>query len=425
LDTAEVIREVPFFKNLREEDVKALQEICHVKGALAGTKLFDQGEPSDSFFIVVAGRVDIRCITDAGTSVYTMEVGDFFGEMGVIRNSPRSGTAFIAQDSVFLQIMKYDFDRLMAVNKFFAGMVMDAFLLRTQITLGDRTQASMGDRIQANEPEGGTPSSPAPPPRRGKVITVFSPIGGAGTTVLAANIAMKIKDFTKGRVLIMDACYQFGVLTTVLGARSTKNVAEVTNGVQIRSHTVENYVVTTSGGLDLFPAPKNPEDGPRFTPSLVGQLVQAAAASYDYVIVDTPSVMEERNLTILDHSDQIYMVLVPEVTAVRRLLAWLALMSKLGYPPEKIHILLNKDMEEGDITPELISKRLDRKLLGVIPYDYENMGRSINTGNLVVEGNPLCDVSVEISNMVRESLFPPEEKERKRNGFLYRLFGGS
>lgn len=416
VDTAEVIREVPFFKALREEDVQALQEICNVKGALAGTKLFDQGEPSDSFFIVVAGKVDIRVLDDSGTNVYSMEAGDFFGEMGVIRNSPRSGTAFVAEDSVFLQIMKYDFDRLMAVNKFFSGMVMDEFLRRTQATLGSR--------IEANTPEVSAPDTPAMPARRAKVITVFSPIGGAGTTVLAANVAMKIKDFTKAEVLVMDACYQFGVLGTVLGARNTKNIAEVTSGVQIRPHTVESYVSKTPSGLDFFPCPKNPEDGPRFTPQIVSELIQAAAQRWDYVVIDTSSVMEEPNLTILDNSDQIYMVLVPEVTAIRRLLAWLALMQKLGYPPERIHIILNKHLEESDISPQLISAKLQRKLLGVIPYDYENMGRSVNTGNLVVEGNPLCDVSVEISNMVRESLFPREAAEEQRSGFLYRLFGG-
>lgn len=417
MDTAEVIREVPFFKNLRAEDVTALQEICHVKGALAGTKLFDQGAPSESFFIVVAGRVDIRVLDEEGTKVYSMGAGDFFGEMGVIRNSPRSGTAFVAEDSVFLQIKKYDFDRLMAVNKFFSGMVMDAFLERTQTTLGAR--------LAATEPEPGVAAPTAGPEQGpGKVITVFSPIGGAGTTALSANIAMKIKDFTKARVLVMDACYQFGVLATVLGARTTKNVADVTQGIQIRPHTIEQFTVKTPSGLELFPCPRSPEDGPRFTPAIVGQILQAAKHVYDYIVVDTSSVMEEPNLTILDNSDQIYMVLVPEVTAIRRLLAWLALMSKLGYPAEKIHIILNKMLPESDITPVLISQKLNRKLLGTIPYDYENMGRSINTGNLVVEGNPLCDVSVEISNMVRESLFPQEEVERKRSGFLYRLFGG-
>lgn len=416
MDTAEVIREVPFFKSLREEDVLALQEICHVKGALAGTKLFDQGGPSDSFFIVVAGRVDIRVIDPSGTNVYSMQAGDFFGEMGVIRNSPRSGTAFISQDSVFLQIMKYDFDRLMAVNKYFSSMVMDAFLKRTQATLGDR--------IEANAP---APSSQAPAPlipdKKAVVITVFSPIGGAGTTVMAANIATKIRDFTKARVLLMDGCYQFGVLATVMGARPSNNLADITSGVQIRPHSVEAYTVKCKSGVELLPAPRNPEDQPKFTPQIVAEIVSNAAQMWDYIVIDTANTMEEPNLTFLDYSDQIYMILVPEVTAIRRLLAWLGLMAKLGYPAEKIHIILNKHLEESDISPALISQRLQRKLLGVINFDYENMGRSINTGNLVVEGNPLCEVSVQISNMVRESLFPPDKVAKEQSGFLYRLFG--
>lgn len=419
MDTIEVIREVPFFKSLRGEDIQALSKICHVKGALAGSKLFDQGAASDSFFIVVAGQVDIRIIEESGaTKVYKFKPGDFFGEMGVIRNSPRSGTAFVTQDAVFLQIMKYDFDRLMAVNKFFSGMVMEAFLERAGASLSARAEkAAQAQAVAA------AAAADAPPPRKAKIITVFSPIGGAGTSVLAANIAMKIRDFTKKRILVVDACYQFGVLNTVLGAKVTKNSADLTEGIQIRAHSVEAFTVKCPSGLELLPAPRNPEDSPRFNPQVVRTILDAAASHWDYVVVDTPNMMEEPVLTILDMSDQIYMVLVPEITAIRRLLAWLALMQKLGYPAEKIAIILNKLPEESEITPQLIEQKLQRKLLGIIPFDYENMGRSINTGNLVVEGNPLADVSVEISNLVRESLFPPDENEKKRSGFLYRLFG--
>jgi pilus assembly protein CpaE len=210
----------------------------------------------------------------------------------------------------------------------------------------------------------------------------------------------------------------------VLGAKVTKNSADLTDGIQIRAHSVEAFAVKCPSGLDLLPAPRNPEDSPRFTPQMVRSILEAAATHWDYVVVDTPNMMEEPPvLTILDMSDQIYMVLVPEITAIRRLLAWLALMQKLGYPPEKIAIILNKLPEEAEITPQLIEQKLQRKLLGVLPFDYENLSRSINTGNLVVEGNPLADVSVEISNLVRESLFPPDEVEKKRSGFLYRLFG--
>ncbi len=424
MDTGEVIREVPFFRSLRDEDVAQLSQICRVKGALAGTKLFAQGDPSDSFYIMVAGRVDIRVIDQSGhTKVFSMRQGDFFGEMGVIRNSPRSGTAFVAEDAVFLEIMKYDFDRLMAVNKFFSGMVMDAFLQRTQTTLAARTSgaAQASGRPVATGPEAGQ--------RKATMITLFSPIGGAGTSALAANIAAKIRDFTKKRVLLIDACFQFGVLGTVLGAKVTRNIADlVTTDIAIRPHDIEAYAVKTSCGVELLPAPRNPEDAPRFKAPQVAQILEGAAQVWDWIVVDTANVMEEPNLTILDHSDQIWMVLVPEVTAIRRLLAWLALMQKLGYSPDRIQIILNKvqdDDQGGTITPELIAQKLNRKLLGVIPWDLENMGRSINTGCLVVEGNPLCDVSVQIANMVRESLFPPEEEEKQRKGFLYKLFGGS
>jgi len=201
----EVIREVPFFKPLRDEDLRELAEICGVQGYVAGTKLFAQGDPSDSFFIIVAGEIEIRLHPSDGSppKIYVLGDGSFFGEMGVMRNAPRSGDAFIKSDAVLLKIMKTDFDRLMAVNKFFSGMVMESFLERSQQLLTARAPV---------------PAPVAPPPTiatsayddkpRGRVITLFSPAGGCGTTFLACNIAMKLSDFTKSNVLLVDISEQ-------------------------------------------------------------------------------------------------------------------------------------------------------------------------------------------------------------------------
>ena len=148
----EVIREVPFFKPLRDEDLRELAEICGVQGYVAGTRLFSQGDPSDSFFVIVAGEVEIRLHPPDGgqPKIFVLADGDFFGEMGVMRNAPRSGDAYIKSDAVLLKIMKSDFDRLMAVNKFFSGMVMECFLERSRQHLTARTP----------------PPPPAAPPRR-------------------------------------------------------------------------------------------------------------------------------------------------------------------------------------------------------------------------------------------------------------------
>ena len=188
----EIIREIPFFASLRDEDLRELGRICSVKGHVAGTVLFNQGEASDSFFVIVAGEVEIRIHPSSGGQPRTIVLsdGDFFGEMGVMRNAPRSGDGIIKSDSVLLKIMKHDFDRLMAVNKYFSGMVMDSFLERSRQLITARPVAPAPVLSSAVDDR-----------PRGRVLSVFSPCGGCGTTFLACNIASKLADYSKKKVL--------------------------------------------------------------------------------------------------------------------------------------------------------------------------------------------------------------------------------
>ena len=426
----EVIREVPFFKPLRDEDLRELAEICGVQGYVAGTKLFSQGDPSESFFIIVAGEVEIRLHPPDGSApkIIVLADGDFFGEMGVMRNAPRSGDAFIKSDAVLLKIMKTDFDRLMAVNKFFSGMVMESFLERSRQHLTTRA----------------APPPPAPPPPtiansvyddkpRGRVITLFSPCGGCGTTFLACNIATKLTDFTKSPVLLVDADLQFGTVELMMGVKPSRNTSELCQGIQIRPHDVLSYIVKPKEGPHILPRPRNPEEAELFTPEKMRTILELAAREYQYIVIDTQSMMDEPNLTILDVSNEIFMVLAPEIPALSRMVAWLRLMEKLRFPHKRIRMICNRHLKEDNtISISQIEQRLGQKLLGIVPYDYKTILTSVNTGHLVVEGKPLCPVSIEISNLAREALFAQQEdddaeaqgKKAKSSFSIWNIFGG-
>lgn len=418
----EIIREIPFFASLREEDLKELVRICAVKGHVAGTALFRQGEASDSFFVIVAGEVEIRIHPGAGGPPRTIVLsdGDFFGEMGVMRNAPRSGDGIIKSDSVLLKIMKHDFDRLMAVNKYFSGMVMDSFLERSRQLLTARPASQALPVI--------SPSSDNRP--RGKVISVFSPCGGCGTTFLACNIASKLADFSKKRVLLVDMDLQFGTIELMKGVTPKKNCAELCQGIHIKSHDVMHYVIKGKSGVDILPRPRFPEQAELFVPDKVRTIIECAAREYEYVVVDMQSMMEEPNLTVLDLSDEVFMIITPEIPALSRMVAWLRLMDKLGFQKKRIRLILNKFREEGLISIKDIEKRVGQQLLGVIPYDYDTIVTSINTGQLVVEGKPFCPVSVGISNVARECLFAQQDDddaeakgEKPASFSLWGLFG--
>jgi signal transduction histidine kinase len=84
----------PFAGVLREE-LYALEPEGHVRNFPAGQVIFSAGDPGDGFYVVETGRVQISAVVAGSDSrvLASIGAGDFFGEMAVIDDAPRSATA--------------------------------------------------------------------------------------------------------------------------------------------------------------------------------------------------------------------------------------------------------------------------------------------------------------------------------------------
>ena len=79
-----------------------------------GYVLCYQGEPSDSFYIIISGRLEVLIRNASGESrqVGEMSQGEAVGEMGVFTGEPRSATILASRDSELLRFSKSEFDEL-------------------------------------------------------------------------------------------------------------------------------------------------------------------------------------------------------------------------------------------------------------------------------------------------------------------------
>ncbi len=75
-----------------------------------GETLYTQGEESDAVYFIQEGAVDIlRTVGDSTTHLRTLGAGEVLGEMGILRDAPRSTTAVAGKDSVLTRLSKKDF----------------------------------------------------------------------------------------------------------------------------------------------------------------------------------------------------------------------------------------------------------------------------------------------------------------------------
>ncbi len=127
-DHAHVIRGVPLFRDLPEEDIRRIGDVCRPRRFRPEEVIFAEGAPGDEFFIVLEGAVDIWKDYDGPERglLTTCGPGESFGELALIDQDPRSATV-VARDSVSaLVIEREDFHQVILASGYMALSVMQS-----------------------------------------------------------------------------------------------------------------------------------------------------------------------------------------------------------------------------------------------------------------------------------------------------------
>jgi pilus assembly protein CpaE len=144
---------------------------------------------------------------------------------------------------------------------------------------------------------------------KGKVITVFSTKGGVGKTILALNLA-GLFHLENKRVLIVDLDLYSGGVAVSLNVDTTKDIYNLVDDLSNnRFSEFNDYVVKYNDNIDILSCPVDPRQGSKIESKYVNVILVNAASRYDIVLVDTSHILNDINLTALDKSDEIVMVL--------------------------------------------------------------------------------------------------------------------
>jgi CRP/FNR family cyclic AMP-dependent transcriptional regulator len=107
----ELLRAIPIFSELGEDDFARLTRVATKRKYPKDTVAFFENEQGDSLFMILEGRVKVTILGDDGREIIlsVLGPGDFFGEMSLLDNEPRSATAIAMEDSELLSILRADF----------------------------------------------------------------------------------------------------------------------------------------------------------------------------------------------------------------------------------------------------------------------------------------------------------------------------
>ena len=255
------------------------------------------------------------------------------------------------------------------------------------------------------------------PGRRGRIVTVFSPKGGTGKTVIATNTAAAVAKHEGKKALLLDLDLQFGDAAIMLGIEPEKTIYDlVVAPGELDTEKLAGYVTRHVSGLDILPAPLRPEDAELVTEAKLAQLLEVARESYDIIVVDTSPFFHGPMLATLDRTDELLLLCglyVPTLKNVRLALQTLELLS---FPPDRIRVVLNRANSKVGMKPGEVEGALDVKVRFEIPSD-RAVPLSVNRGNPAVLAEAKGDFARAIRTMAK-TLAPAEaEKADKRRWF--------
>lgn len=121
---------VPLFSACTPDEIAAIAATAQEHAFQPGQIIVTQGTPGQAFYLVVSGRVEI--IRD-DRSLGTFGPGDFFGEMSLLDQAPRSATIRALEPTSCLMLSSWDFKAVLEKHPSIAVKLLEVLSRRLRV----------------------------------------------------------------------------------------------------------------------------------------------------------------------------------------------------------------------------------------------------------------------------------------------------
>jgi CRP-like cAMP-binding protein len=122
----ELLKELPVFEGLSQRELVAIERIIHQRRYNAGETIFGEDMLGAGMYIVKEGEVAITKKVNKNKEIELAVIGErnFFGEMALIDEMPRSASAKAKKDTVLFAFCKPDLENIMERNPKVAATII-------------------------------------------------------------------------------------------------------------------------------------------------------------------------------------------------------------------------------------------------------------------------------------------------------------
>lgn len=235
----------------------------------------------------------------------------------------------------------------------------------------------------------------------GRIVTFFSLRGGSGCTSLACNTATGLSMLWREPVALLDLAMPIGACDVMLNLKPRHNLGGLARQdlSEIDYPEVQGYLTRHETGMSLLGGIANPAEADLVTEDFTTFVLTHLQRHFRYVVIDTSHNFTGPMLTALERSDEIILLMTPDIAAVRSTVATLKIFDELTFAREKTRVILNATYSENGLKADRIERVLGHTIDRVFFHD-DTWTEAVNLGKPIILNDPASPLVSEIETFL-------------------------
>ncbi len=243
----------------------------------------------------------------------------------------------------------------------------------------------------------------------GRIVTVLSPKGGTGVTLLTTNLGVSLAQKGSERIGICDLAPQIGDVVTYLDLTASYTLRDLMDNIPRLDHSfLDGVTLSHESGVNVLASPRENQE-----PLNAGNMTELQAIfllcrqTYDILLVDAGHTDPALLQLALMHSNLIVLVGNSDVPSLKGLVFTLGKLTKLNYDPNKIKIVINRYDAKNQLDTKEFEKKTKHLIDCRLPNQYALCIEAINNGlpvSKVQKTSNLAKKISELAEMIWDSL---------------------
>ena len=203
-------------------------------------------------------------------------------------------------------------------------------------------------------------------------------------------------------MLLLDLDQQFGDAAFIVTDKTPPaTLADICHQIdRLDAALLDACVTHAHPNLDVIAGAGDPVKGADVKAAHLERILDLAKPAYDVLVFDLGQAINPASIMVLDHSEVIHSVVQLELPYLRAGRQMMEIFRSLGYPPERMQVVLNQFGKHAPITIRTMEETLGARTAHTLPTDAKTAREAANQGVPVLQLAPNSAMSRAFQQMV-------------------------